>query len=188
MRVLGKTKKRIDKDIVEELSADLVALTVGLVGGFFLVQITGDISLIPGILVLLPGYLEMHGNLLGSLAGRLSVALHTRKIPRRFAWNRMMHDNVAATFFLGVVVALVLGIIAYILTLLVFGWARPAIIAVALAALVISLIVEIPLTIIATYVIFQRGYDPDDIMGPYVTTLGDFIGIFALLITFWVMV
>ncbi len=187
MRVIGKTKKRIDRDIVEELSADLVALTLGLIGGFFLVEITGNISLIPGLLILLPGYLEMHGNLLGSLAGRISVALHTKKIPRKFKWTRMMHDNIAATFILGVIVALVLGIIAYLLTLLVFGWARPAVIIIALAALAASLVVEIPLTVIATYVSFQKGYDPDDIMGPYVTTLGDFIGIFALLLAFWVI-
>ncbi|MEK6812831.1 MAG: magnesium transporter, partial [Nanoarchaeota archaeon] len=142
---------------------------------------------IPSLLILLPGYLEMHGNLLGSLAGRLSTALQLHKIPRRFSWNTFVHDNILATFVLGVIVAFVLGLLAYFLTWFIMGEATPAIIAIALIALIVSLLIEIPLTVAATYFSYHHGYDPDDVMGPYVTTLGDFIGILALLLTFWVV-
>jgi cation transporter-like permease len=41
---------------------------------------------------------------------------------------------------------------------------------------------EIPLTIYTTIWLFKHKFDPEDIMGPYVTTLGDIISILSIVL------
>ena len=187
MKIAGKTKKRIDKDFVEIIGAQLIATTFGLIGGIFLTSAADKLYLIPGLLVLIPGFLEMHGNILGSLAARLGTALHTRKISPELKNSPFIKENVFATVSLGIIVGLFLGLLAFLITKMVFGVVDVKIIFVAVFALILSLVIELPLTLISTFWFFRKGYDPDDVMGPYVTTSGDVISILSLLVALWVV-
>jgi len=51
-----------------------------------------------------------------------------------------------------------------------------------LVAGVIANLIEIPLTLFATFYLFKKGHDPNNIIGPFVTTTGDITSIISLLI------
>lgn len=182
MRVIGKTKKRfIDKDFSEILSAEFVSTTGGIIGGLLLITLLDKLYLLPGLLVILPGFLETHGNILGSLAARIGTALHTKRLKPKGEHSRYIKSNTYATILEAILSGIILGVIAYLITHLIFKVQSPYLILVSLLAVILAIAIEIPLVIAATFWLFKHGYDPDDMMGPYVTTLGDILGIASLL-------
>ncbi len=182
MRILGRHKKVIDKDFLEIVSAEFISVTGGVLAGVLLTLLTGKIELIPALLILLPGFLEMRGNISGSLAARLGASLHLKKIRTNLKSNKLLNENVIASIILAIIVSIALGIIAYLITYFIFDINNTNIIFIALIASILSTIIEIPLTVITTFWLFKHKYDPDDIMGPYVTTIGDVVSVISLII------
>ncbi|MDO8628318.1 MAG: magnesium transporter [Nanoarchaeota archaeon] len=188
MTFLGKTKKRIDKDVLEVSGASILSITISSIAGFLLTFMTDKLTLLPGFLIILPGFLEMHGNLLGALAGRIGAGLNNNKISTHLKTSPFIIHNFLATLILGIITSLFLGTLAAIVVKLLFGITDYNIIIVSLIALLVSILIELPISIILTYWSYNHGYDPDDVMGPYVTTIGDILGILALIITFKVLI
>ncbi len=169
------------KDVKEILPVEIISITGGLLAGTMLSFMADKIYLIPGLLILLPGFLEMRGNISGSLSARLSAGLFLNAIKPKLE-GRILAGNVAASFILVVIVSLFLGVVAHFASSFFFGISEAKIILISLLAGVLSNIIEIPLTIVATFWLFRHGYDPNNIMGPYVTTTGDIISIAALML------
>lgn len=183
MRIVGKSKKRIlDKDIKEIFSAEIISITLSIFAGILLVVVIEKLYLIPALLILLPGFLELKGNIAGSLSARLGTALHTKKIKPEIKFTSFIKQNILADLFLTIVVSLVLGLIAYGVTYIIFKISNPEIILVSLIAALLAMIVLVPLTFFSSFWLFKHHYDPDDIMGPYVTHIGDVISILSLLL------
>ncbi len=172
----------MDKDFREIFSVEIISVTGGLLAGIMLAFATDKIELIPGILILLPGFLEMRGNISGSLSARLSSGLFLGALKPKARNNRILRGNVIASAILVVLVSVFLGFVAYAATYYVFGISNPKLIYISFLAGVLSNVIEIPLTVITTFWLFRRGIDPNNIMGPYVTTIGDIISVLALLI------
>jgi mgtE-like transporter len=180
--------KFLDKDIREIFSAEFLAITVGVIGGLLLAKFANKLELVPAILILLPGFLELGNNILGSLSGRLSVDLHLKTLKPVFKSSKILNQNVAASVLLSIVTCFILGVVAYLVNLIIFNSNTPSIILISLLACVISIIIGIPLTLIALLWFFKRGYEPDDVMGPYISSLGDIFGIISILIAIMVII
>jgi cation transporter-like permease len=134
------------------------------------------------MLILLPGFLEMRGSISGSFASRLSAGLFLGFIKPTFKKTRVLNENLEASFFLAVLVSLSLGVIAFAFNYLLLGIITPKIIFLPLIAGMIANAVEIPLTLIVTFYLFRKGHDPNNYVGPFVTSTGDVTSIIALLI------
>jgi len=169
-----------DKDFSEILAAEFISVTGGLLAGIGLAFMAGKISLIPGLFILIPGFLEMRGNLSGSMSSRISSGLFLGVLKPSMR-DRIIKSNMLATAILVVVISLVLGIIAYASSLYFFGIENFSIVIISVIAGMVSLSMT-PLTVYTTIWIFRKGHDPNNIMGPYVTTLGDFVSVFAFMI------
>lgn len=169
------------QDFREILTAELISITGGLFAGFLLASFTGQLQLIPGIFIFLPGFLEMRGNISGSLSARLGSGLWMGALKPRFRKNRVLNGNVLASTALVLAVSFVLGLVAYGASSAFFGVTEPKIILIAVVAGLISNAIEIPLTVAATFWLFRHGHDPNNIMGPYVTTTGDIISVLSLM-------
>ena len=174
-------------DFREMLSAELVSVTGGVLAGVLLSFLTGEFTLLPGFLILLPGFLEMRGNISGSLSARLSSGLFVGALKPRGWHGRLVKGNVVASFFLVLIVAFVLSLVALAFGWAAFGFVETRIVWVALIAAVLSNAIEIPLTVAATFWLFRHGHDPNNVMGPYVTTTGDIISIVSLAVAFLVV-
>lgn len=174
-----RVAKRTLREFEEIFVSEFVSVTGGVLAGFLLAQATNRLEMIPGILILMPGFLEMRGNISGALAARLSTALHLGWLKKH---PRMLRSNIAAASILAITLSAFLGVVAYIGTLLFFKINYPKIILVALVAGIISNFIMIPITTKTTLWLFKRGHDPDNIMGPYITTMGDILSVVSLLI------
>ena len=170
------------KDFDEILTAEMASVTGGLVAGTILAFVINKIELVPAIFIFLPGFLEMRGNISGSLAARLSSSLFLGAARPRVKKNRILKGNVAASVLLVVVVAAILGVVAFFANWIFFGVYDSRIIGIALIAALLSNLIEIPLTVLTTFWLFRHGYDPNNIMGPYVTTTGDISSIISIFI------
>lgn len=184
--VRPKLPKRTYREFEEIFVSEFISVTGGIIAGAMLASAVDKLALIPGILILLPGFLEMRGNIGGSLAARLSVALHLKLIDHE-KHPHIRKQNVWAASALAIIVSLFLGLVAYAGTLLFFKINYPQIIIVSLIAGIVSNIVLIPITTWTTIWLFRKGFDPDNIMGPYITTLGDVVSVAALLLAIWVV-
>lgn len=171
----------LSKDFKEMLAAEIISMTGGLFAGSLLAIFIDKILIIPGLFIILPGFLEMRGNLSGSLSGRLSTHLHLGTLQPYFRRGKILVENTIATFMLVLLVSFILGLFALLIIYFIFHTVVFEVLYVALLAGIISNIIEIPLTIAATFFIFRKGHDPDNIMGPYVTTTGDIVSIISLL-------
>ena len=170
------------KDMKEMLSSELISVTGGLIAGFMLASATNQLELIPGILILLPGFLEMRGSISGALSARLSAGLFLGKLKPKLENSKILKSNILACFAQVLIVSFVLGIVAFLAVDIFFGISNMKIIYIAILAGILSNLIEIPLTTIATFWLFRHGHDPNNIMGPYVTTTGDLVSIVSLLI------
>jgi mgtE-like transporter len=171
-----------DKDFKEIFSSQMVSIIGGLIAGTILSLYTDQALLIPGMFILLPGFLEMRGNISGSFTSRLSSGLFLGVIKPNIKKTKIIKGNLLASFFLAIFVSLTLGLVAFLFNFFVFQISTPKIILVPLIAGIISNAIEIPLTLFATFYLFRKGHDPNNIMGPFVTSTGDITSIVSLLV------
>ncbi len=172
----------MDKELKEILFGEWLSVTGGLVGGTLLAVWLDRIFMLPGLFILLPGFLALRGHIGGSMASRLSSVLHLGTIKPVWKNNKVLQENMLAAFSLALLISLLLGIIAFFAVNVFFHISDARIIFIALTAALIANIVEIPLVAASTFWVYRKGYDPDDIMGPYLTTTGDIISVLALFI------
>lgn len=175
-------RKTFDKDFKEIFLSQIVSISGGLFAGTLLAYYTDKILLIPGMFILLPGFLEMRGNISGSLASRISSGLFLKIINPDKTNTPIIRGNILASLFLAVIVSFSLGSITCLINYFVFKKFTPEIILVALIAGILANFIEIPLSIITTLKLFKKGHDPNNIMGPFVTSTGDIVSIISILI------
>ena len=178
-RTLEKTlerKKKI-KNIEEIIFSQAFSIIGGLTAGTILAIYTEQVLLIPGLFILLPGFLEMSNAISGSLSSRISTRLYQRKLT-----TSILMKNVTASFILKVISSIVLGIIAYFLSKFFFKIDSINIVFIPIIAAIISGIILLPLTSKIVLWIYHRHDDPDNLIGAATTTLGDIINIGAILI------
>lgn len=182
IRTGKKTKNIIDRDFRDIFLSQIVSVGGGWIAGTVLAIYTNKLLLIPGMLILLPGFLEMRGSISGSCAARLSSGLFVGAInPEGRKVTKLIRGNVVASFFLAMIVSLMLGLLAYLFTYAVLHVSEPVLILIPVIAGMLANAIEIPLTVIVTLYLFRKGHDPNNIIGPFITSTGDITSIVALL-------
>jgi len=140
-------------------------------------------SFIPGLIVVIPAIIAMRGNISTAFGSRLGSAYHLGLIDSKNMWNDDLKQNIVGTIFLGLFMSFIIGILAYITSLILGIHPNPVeLIAVVILAGVISGVILTLLTIMIIYLVFRRGYDPDNITGPALATFGDIV---TMLCIFW---
>ncbi len=174
-----------DHNFKEIFWSQLVSILGGLLAGTVLAVYTDQLLLIPSMFIFLPGFLEMRASISAPLASRLSSGLFLGVIaPEKNSptKTKIVRGNFLASFLLSIITAFLLGFIVFAMNYLVFEIYTPKLLFVVLIAGVLANILEIPLTFFVTFYLFKKGHDPNNIMGPFLTSLGDITSIVALLI------
>lgn len=160
----------------------LVSGVGGLLAGSILGGMRTQLAAVPGLLVMVPAFLAIRGSVYGSLGSRLSGGLHQGLIDPTFDLDRRLVSAAAAALLNGTVA----GLAAAALTvgaLRALGRTVAPLSRLAVIALVGSLLAGLALTVTIVTVVFvgyRRGLNPDDVVGPTVTTAGDVFGLAAL--------
>jgi len=161
----------------------LVSGVGGLAAGVVLGGMEAELAAVPGLLVLVPAFLAIRGSVYGSLGSRLSTALHQGLVAPRFERDERVVAAVAAALAAGVAAsaAAAAGVVALLTAL-----GRPVaplgtLVGVALVAAALAGVALTAVVLVVVFVGFRRGLNPDDLVGPAVTTAGDVFGVAALL-------
>jgi mgtE-like transporter len=159
------------------------------IGGLFTGNILAIMSplfqSIPGLFIIVPGVIALRGNISTAFGSRLGSAYHLGIISEHDMWNDALKQNILGSIILSTLVSLVLGVFAY-LTSIIFFMVTPhplVLIGSVLLAGVISGLMLTFLTVGIIYLVFKHGYDPDNITGPALSTVGDIITIFTLFLS-----
>ncbi len=169
----------------ETLPILLIALGGGLFAGLVLEEILESVERFPGLLVMVPVFLATRGNVYGALGGRIASGIHQGLLPPRFEWNERLVNAVIASFINGIGISIVIGFISWgalnLLGMPAAAWYE--LVGIMLLAGAITSIVMIFGLLALIFLGYRMGYDPDNLVGPIVTTLGDIFGMLFLLIS-----
>lgn len=169
-------------EFTEIFSSEIVSTTGAVTAGVLLSFLSDKFSIIPGLIVFLPGFLAMRGNIAGSLSARMGSALHMGKMKPSLS-DAMVKPNVLGALILTVITGFLLGIFSsgassFFLGVS-FSW---KLVYIAVLSSVIAAVIQIPFIVASEIFVFKKGRDPDNIMGPLVTTSGDIISVASLFI------
>ncbi|WP_178915931.1 magnesium transporter [Natronomonas gomsonensis] len=163
-------------------------LGVSLLGGLFAGLVLGSDAMragfadFPGLLLLLPAFLATRGNVYGAFGARISSGLHQGLIDPEFEFDERLVNAVAASFVNGIGVSVLIGFLSWgILRALGRESARLAeLVGITFLAGVLTSVVLVFGLLVLVFGSYESGYDPDNLIGPIVTMLGDVFGVVFL--------
>jgi mgtE-like transporter len=145
---------------------------------------------LPGLIVLIPAIMGLKGYIDIALGSRLGSAVHMGLIAPDNVWNPETKENVLASLSLGVIMAIVAGVLAYVTcwllglpSLEVYQLVGIALLAGTLAGVILAF-----LTVGIMIVAFKRGYDPDNITAPLLATGGDIITLGCIFLVSYIII
>lgn len=170
--------------IRESLPVLLLAGTVDVLAGVTIEKRLESFLVFPGLLVLVPPFLEDTGALGGILSSRLSSKLHLGVIEPRNVPQRAARGDFLLTFLYAVPVFVLLAISADIAAT-VAGLETPGVLRMVAVSMIGGFLATVFAVGIAYYgaiVSFRLGLDPDNHGIPLITSSMDLIGAFALIL------
>jgi mgtE-like transporter len=173
----------------------LPVIVVSLVAGLFAGTILGSetmrdgIESVPGILVLLPAFLATRGGVYGSLGARLSSALRQGLVEPCFDFGeRRLRNAVVASFVNGMVVSVFIAVIAFgVLVVPGQRGSLPQLVGIMVVAGFLSALLMLSVLVSVLFVGYRRGLDPENLIGPGVTTLGNVFGVVFPLVAIYLV-
>jgi len=179
--VLGRERRLFLTGLV----ALLISTGIAVVAGSYLSSIRDLLTLIPGLMVLVPPTINMRGSISGVLASRLSSSMHLGEFSGNFKRGGVLIENLHASLLLTIATAAALGIIAPLASALtglaVIG--AGDLVLISIAAGIVSGLILMGFTVLVSVLSYRRGVDLDMIAAPAVTTLGDLVTIPVLAMT-----
>jgi len=155
----------------------LILASLGsLLGGIYLGTYSDIIEFLPGLIIMVPAAIGMRGNIFASLGSRLSTSLHVGEISR-LERSPIITGNITASIFLTLTVSFFLGILSRV-TALLFGFASiPLVDLVVISVMggLLSSVFILGFTLLVSIQSFSRGWDPDNVTAPLITSVGDLI-------------
>lgn len=141
-----------------------------------------SLLLFPVFLISIPVINSISGNIGSVLGARLASGLHVGYI-RLSLKDKEMHDNLLISVLIGLITYLILAIVIYFLAL--FGNIIEDITLIEFVTIIVLtgflLICVVSLiSVFTAFLSFKKGLDPDDMVAPVVTTVGDVMGIVFL--------
>lgn len=167
------------------LAVLIVAGLVDVVAGLTIENRLESFLIYPGLLVLIPPFLEDAGALGGILSARLSSKLHLGSIPPQAIPSRQSWEDILLTYILGVPVFFFVGLSGTIVSHAV-GLATPGLLPMISLTMLAGAIATTGAIFVAYYsamISFRHGLDPDNYGIPVVTSSMDLIGAGALILS-----
>jgi mgtE-like transporter len=163
--------------VIQGLSILLLCSLIELGAGFALKSMKDYITLLPGLIVMVPPLLSLRGNINGALASRLGTALHMGVIEPKLSLTRELKVNIISSLLLSLLASATIGLLSYTMCILtatkVIGVLN--LMAIALIAGFTSGLILATLTIVVAIVSYEKGLDPDNVTSPTMATIGDFV-------------
>lgn len=177
------TVYKVRRIILESYGVLLACAIIGLIAGYLLQLSMEEIRRLPLILMMVPPINGLGGNIGCILGARLTSALHLGTIEPKLRGQKMLNQNLLASAFMGSGVFLFVSAVLFAF-MCIKGMALGCSASLMLSFLIASLIlmtIIISLATASAFLSFRRGLDPDNIVIPIVTSVGDVLGVICLI-------
>jgi len=161
------------------LRQGLVALTLStaasFVAGLILASITHTLSVLPGLLVLIPAAVGMRGTIFGAIGARLGTASAAGTFEANLKRGGVLAQNVEVAFVTTFTSSLWLAALAKVATS-AFGESSISfwdLVTISVVGGFLGSVLILLVTLLLSVVSYRRGYDLDSVATPMVTALGD---------------
>ncbi len=166
------------RTIAVGLTAFTIATLAGLVGGVILASITGVLERFPGFIVLVPAAIGIRGNIFGAMGSRIGTSMHlgTFEFDLR---KGVLADNCRAVVVLTIVESVVIGLMAWVLSLML---GRPsmglwAFLTISVLSGLATSVVVGAAAVAVVWLARRFDWDLDSVVAPIIMVVGDVIGI-----------
>ncbi len=171
------------KVMVETLHVLLLCALGGGLSGLILGSMSSILELVPGLIALVPAIIGMRGNISSAMGSRLGSAVHLGLVEEGIS-SKVAMENLKSSLSLSVYISVILPIF-YTLTTIVLPFSlNPIIIAVLfMISILTGTTSGIFLTLLAFFIVriaVKLEIDPDNITGPLLSTVGDFVTLLIL--------
>ena len=168
----------------------VVCAVISLSAGLVLGSQTESIKALPLILVMVPPINGINNNVCSILGARLASALHMGMIEPKFGKQKMLNKNTQATWLMSIGVFWFTSAIFFGIAL-IWGMSFTQSI-ILMCAFFIASMVAIAATMLCTiglaFLSFAKGLDPDNVVIPVITSIGDILGVTCLLIAIKIVI
>jgi mgtE-like transporter len=174
----------------ESLPILFVALGGGLFSDIVLEGLAESVDRFPGLLVMVPVFLATRGNVYGALGGRISSGLHQGLIDPEFEYDERLVNAVIASLINGIGISIFIGFLTWLVLSVLPGWEAAQLIELVGIMFVAGFLTSFLMIVGLLGIIFagfKSGYDPDNLVGPIVTTLGDIFGMLFMILSVWLV-
>jgi mgtE-like transporter len=175
----------ISSIVREALPFELLATVGGVIAGIILSGMTNELEMIPGLIVIYPGVLGLRGNVSSTLGSRLGSAIHMGLITSMDRKNPELMNNISGSLLLGLIMAILLGILGHYVTL-ALGFESAGVFKLVLICMISALTSGVILSFIAVLLAigtFRYGFDPDNVVTPSIATIGDIVSMYMLFLS-----
>jgi len=143
-----------------------------------------QLFLIPVFLISIPVINAVAGNIGSILGARLASGLHLGLIELSVN-DKNMQKNVITSLLIGLITYTILAILIYYIAYIgniTMNVGVTAFVSIILGTGIILILIISLISVLTAFLSFKRGLDPDDMVAPVVTTVGDTLGIIFLFV------
>ena len=178
-----KPKEYYTKIMKESLPILTVCGILGILSGTFLGTKIGSLITIPGLLILIPPFLEDGGAMGGILAARLSSMLHLGLTDYSIKPSKKILQMFLMVHLLGVPVFTLVGVFAYTVAQVMHIQTIefPLMLFTTIVAGEVLIAIINLLTYYASILSFKKGIDPDNVTIPIITSVVDLLGVMCFI-------
>lgn len=179
-RLVGARFVALVRADISGVRAGFVALFISsggdLVTGLTLASITGTLTALPGLIILIPAAIGMRGNIFGGLGSRLGTQIHagTFRVSRRI--DSLFGQNVGAAIVLSLSISAVLAVLAKVVSAALFTTPTISLVdymVISVIGAIVSSVVVLVITVAVAAFCANRSLDLDNVAAPIVTAAGD---------------
>ncbi len=171
--------ERAFKVIRENIPVIMLSTSMSLMAGVILYANQGNIFSAPGILSVIPAFLEDGGAIACRFSARLSTSLHLGKIEARWIpKQRWVFEQFLINMIHASIIFTSLGFLGFLMASFqgaALAWRFKVILIVLIAGYILSAVVSF-LTYFLAVLSYRFGIDPDNVLAPVLTSLADMIG------------
>ena len=170
---------RIPKIVKQSFFALVICAITSMIAGLSLANLSHLLALYPGLIILIPGAIDMRGTIFATFGARLGTSLHTGEISPPLARSEPLRQQVGGVavqvLSVSMILALVVkgfGIAVGLDTLSIYE-----LVLISVLSSILSGLILLAFTLVVIEKSFRKGWDPDNISVPFITVAGDVITI-----------
>ncbi|MFN4133260.1 MAG: magnesium transporter [Candidatus Hadarchaeales archaeon] len=169
--------------VLESYPVLICSALISFGAGILLDTQTPGLRALPLILAMIPPINGINGNVCSILGARLGSALHMGLVEAKLKRQKALKDNLTATMWMGAGTFAFAGIIFFLMAITTDMSLLQSIILI--CAFFIASITAVSVTMLCTvllaFISFNKGLDPDNVVIPILTSIGDIVGVACLI-------